>query len=112
MPLAKVGEINIHYDIVGRGEPLLMIMGYGGSGLMWGEDLLLGLSRHFEVVHFDNRGTGLTDKPDAEYTIAMLADDAAGLLDYLRIRSASGFWVSRGGVVAPGRGPRGPGAGG
>jgi pimeloyl-ACP methyl ester carboxylesterase len=100
MPIARVGDINIHYDIQGRGDPLLLIMGYGGSGFMWGEELLHPLSRHYQVIYFDNRGTGLTDKPDAEYTIPMMADDAAGLLSYLGIPNAHVFGVSMGGMIA------------
>lgn len=100
MPMAKVGDINIHYEIQGRGEPLLLIMGYAGSGFMWGEEFLHPLSRHFEVIYFDNRGTGLTDKSDAEYTIPLMAEDAAGLLDYLNFPDTSVFGISMGGMIA------------
>lgn len=100
MPMAKVGDINVHYDIQGRGEPLLLIMGYSGSGFMWGEEFLHPLSRHYQVIYFDNRGTGLTDKPDTEYTIPMMADDAAGLLSYLGLPSAHVFGISMGGMIA------------
>ena len=100
MPTARIGDIHIHYDTRGQGEPLLLIMGYRGSGLMWGEEFLTLLSRYFQVIYFDNRGTGLSDKPDTLYTIPIMADDAAGLLRYLGIRQASVFGVSMGGMIA------------
>jgi pimeloyl-ACP methyl ester carboxylesterase len=100
MPTARIGDINIHYDARGEGEPLLLIMGYRGSGLMWGEELITLLSRSFQVIYFDNRGTGLSDKPDMLYTIPIMADDAAGLLCHLGIRQAYVFGVSMGGMIA------------
>jgi pimeloyl-ACP methyl ester carboxylesterase len=45
MPIARIGDINIHYDTRGEGEPLLLIMGYRGSGFMWGEEFITLLSR-------------------------------------------------------------------
>src|SRR2546428_6037099 len=83
MPMARLKDISIHYELQGHGEPLLLIMGYRGSGFMWGEELLGLLASAFQVITFDNRGTGLSDKPDMAYTIATMADDAAGLLIHL-----------------------------
>jgi len=100
MPTAHIGNITIHYDTRGQGEPQLLIMGYRGSGFMWWEELLILLARHFQVISFDNRGTGLSDKPDTLYTIPMMADDAAGLLRHLGIQRAHVFGVSMGGMIA------------
>ena len=100
MPTAHIGNIIIHYQIQGQGEPLLLIMGYRGSGFMWGEDLIALLACHFQVIFFDNRGTGLSDKPETLYTIPMMADDAAGLLRHLGIQRAHVFGVSMGGMIA------------
>jgi 3-oxoadipate enol-lactonase len=100
MPTAQVGDIKIHYETQGQGEPLLLIMGYRGSGLMWGEELITLLSRDFQVIYFDNRGTGLSDKPDTLYTIPMMADDAGGLLRHLGVHQAYVFGVSMGGMIA------------
>jgi len=100
MPTARIGDIHIHYDTRGQGEPLLLIMGYRGSGWMWGEEFISLLARSFQVIYFDNRGTGLSDKPDTLYTIPIMADDAAGLLRHLGIRQAYIFGVSMGGMIA------------
>jgi 3-oxoadipate enol-lactonase len=53
-----------------------------------------------EVVAFDNRGAGRTDKPDAPYTITMMAADAAGLMDALSIARANVLGISMGGRIA------------
>ena len=51
MPTARIGDVTLHYDTRGQGEPLLLIMGYRGSGFMWGDELLTLLSRHFQVIY-------------------------------------------------------------
>jgi pimeloyl-ACP methyl ester carboxylesterase len=100
MPISQIRNLKIHYQIRGLGEPLLLIMGYRGSGYMWGEELLDPLSRYFRVITFDNRGTGKSDKPNAPYTLPMMADDAVGLLESLGIKQAHVFGVSMGGMIA------------
>jgi hypothetical protein len=34
MPLAKIGDVRLHYCVQGTGAPLLLIMGYRGNGFM------------------------------------------------------------------------------
>ncbi len=100
MPQVKSGEINLHYDMCGAGDPLLMIMGLGASSAAWDPDLVSDLARSFRVVTFDNRGTGQSDKPDAPYSIEMFADDAAAVMAGLKIPRAHIFGVSMGGMIA------------
>lgn len=83
----------------GEGSPLLMIMGLGFSGNAW-SPLPAELRTHFRVIRFSNRGTGLTDKPDEEYSVRMMAEDAVGLLDELGIRKAHVLGGSMGGMIA------------
>src|SRR5215813_9335628 len=100
MPRLKVTDINVHYDVSGGGEPLLMIMGLGASSAAWDPELVEELAKSFRTVTFDNRGTGQSDKPDKPYSIEMFANDAAGVLDGLKIPCAHIFGVSMGGMIA------------
>ena len=100
MSMTKVGDINMEYYVEGTGPPLLMITGYGGQASSWGGPFLEQLRPHFRIVRFSNRGTGLTDKPQTEYSIQMMADDAAGLLAELGIEKAHVLGVSMGGMIA------------
>jgi len=95
----RVDDIDVYYEIHGDGEPLLLVEGLGYSTWMWFKQIP-DLSREYKVIVFDNRGTGNTDKPDMEYTIEMMADDAAGLLRALDIESAHVLGVSMGGFIA------------
>jgi len=99
MPQAKVGDIQLYYEEQGQGEPLLLIMGLGASTLAWSEQIPA-FAREFRVIAFDNRGAGRSDKPAVRYTIALFADDTAGLLDALGIDSAHVYGQSMGGFVA------------
>lgn len=96
---ASVNGINMYYEVYGEGEPLLLIEGLGYSSWMWYKQLPE-LSKHYKVIVYDNRGVGLTDKPDSEYTIELMADDAAALLTTLGIESAHVLGVSMGGYIA------------
>jgi pimeloyl-ACP methyl ester carboxylesterase len=99
MPIAKVGGINIYYEIHGTGEPLVLIFGYAGHSGLWFRQIPV-LSQKYRVIVFDNRGAGRSDKPDMPYTTAMMAEDTAGLLDAIGIDAAHVFGISMGGMIA------------
>ena len=99
MPEVSVNDIKLHYDIQGSGVPLLMVMGLGSSSATWHPELIAGLARSFRVITYDNRGTGLSDKPDISYSLEMFAADAIGLLDHLQLDRVHLFGVSMGGMI-------------
>ena len=99
MATAKVGDIDIYYEVHGEGEPLILIMGYALSSAGWTSNVPL-FSKEYRVVVFDNRGTGRSDKPDIPYTMQMMADDVVGLLDTIGIDAAHICGVSMGGFIA------------
>ncbi|MGH8245344.1 MAG: alpha/beta fold hydrolase [Gammaproteobacteria bacterium] len=99
MSTITANGIEIYYEIHGSGEPLLLIMGLGANATAWYLQIPE-FSRQHQVIAFDNRGAGRSDKPNEPYTIAQMADDAAGLLDALNVTSAHVFGVSLGGMIA------------
>nr|MDO8083137.1 alpha/beta hydrolase [Candidatus Freyarchaeota archaeon] len=100
MPKVRVGDINMYYEIHGRGFPLVMIMGAGASKDRWSPNVIKQLSKHFKILIFDNRGVGRTDVPEGKYTVRTMADDVVGLMDALKIAQAHVLGVSLGGVIA------------
>ncbi len=99
MPVAQVGNLRMHYQIKGEGPPLVMIMGLNGD-ITWWDRLLTELAGDFRLLLFDNRGAGLTDKPNEKYTISMLAEDTVGLMEEVGIQQAHVFGISMGGMIA------------
>jgi pimeloyl-ACP methyl ester carboxylesterase len=84
----------------GAGEPLLLIQGMSGTHLSWGEPFLTDLERDFDVISYDHRGVGLSDRVSEPFSIGDLAEDAAGVLDALGLESAHVMGISMGGMVA------------
>lgn len=99
MPKANVNGINIYYEVHGQGEPLVLIQGLGGGHGAWFFQTRA-FKKHYQVITFDNRGIGKTDKSTDPYTIKTMANDTIGLMDYLGIDRAHILGVSLGGMVA------------
>ncbi len=100
MPSVKVGDLGIYYEASGEGFPVLFIMGLGANLDWWDPRLVQGLSQDFRTIRFDNRGTGRSGNSEEEYTMRLLADDAADLLDALGIARAHVLGISMGGMIA------------
>jgi len=87
------------YLEAGAGDPLVLVMGFGGDHLAWGLQIPA-LAAKYRVVAFDNRGVGQSDAPDVPYSTAMMADDTVGLMNALGIDRAHVCGVSMGGMIA------------
>jgi 3-oxoadipate enol-lactonase len=92
--------LKLRYEIRGSGEPVALIMGFSGSGRGWGEAFLKLMEVRFKIFVIDNRGTGESDKPDAEFTLADMAADIAAVLDHAKTPRAHIFGISMGGMIA------------
>ena len=97
---AHVNGIDIFYRIQGEGDPLLMIMGLGANADWWYPPFLEPLEERYLVVTFDNRGAGRTTQAPGPYSIPMMAEDAAALMDHLGWSSAHVVGASMGGMIA------------
>ena len=98
MPSLLVNDINLAYDTEGSGPPIVWISGTGNSRGTWRAQV-----EHFRAsytcVTYDLRGTGRSDAPVEQYTVAMMAQDTAGLIDALGIESAHFVGFSLGSAI-------------
>ena len=100
MPHAEVAGRRLHYVRQGEGQPLLLIQGLSANHLHWGDDFLGLLRDDFEVIAFDNRGIGHSDRVGEPFTVPDMAADTAGLMDALDLESAHVMGISMGGMIA------------
>jgi len=82
---ATVNGVKIHYVIGGKGEPLLLVHGFGQNWYMWNR-LLPELSKHFTVIAPDMRGVGESGKPTGGYDKKNMAVDMHELMKKLGFR--------------------------
>ena len=109
------GEVRLHAVIGGDGPPLLLVHGWPETWYAW-RMLMPALARDFEVIAVDQRGMGLSDKPEDGYDTGTLAGDLVALMDALGherfavVGHDTGFAISYALAAdhpRPGR-PRGP----
>jgi len=100
MPFISNTDIRIHYQRNGKGCAVLFLGGVGGDLRSKPNVFDSRLADSFDILTFDQRGTGLTDKPDVAYTMAQYAQDAEAVMDAVDWDCAQVVGVSFGGMVA------------
>jgi aminoacrylate hydrolase len=95
----EVPGARIAYERIGQGPAVLLIQGVGVAGSGW-RPQVSGLSNHYTLITFDNRGIGQSTGGSAPFTIATLAADALAILDAEHIAHAHLVGHSMGGVIA------------
>jgi pimeloyl-ACP methyl ester carboxylesterase len=78
----QANGIRQHVVIGGEGPPLLLVHGWPENWYAW-HFLMPTLAQNFTVIAVDQRGIGLTDKPQDGYDSATLASDLVALMDAL-----------------------------
>lgn len=81
------------------GEPVLLIMGLGGSSGAWWR-LVPHVAAGHRAILFDNRGTGDSDRVRGIMTMKRMAADAVAVLDAAGVATAHVVGISMGGMIA------------
>ena len=124
MATAHTNGIQIEYETFGNPESpaLLLIIGLGCQLIHWQKEFCENIANHgYHVIRYDNRDSGLSTKIDnfdmdnamakigalfmnqevpVPYGIEDMANDAVGLLDFLKIDKAHICGMSMGGFIA------------
>lgn len=100
MPFAPVRDIQMYYEIRGEGPRLLVIPGTGSDLRQSGSFFQSPVAKDFEILIFDPRGMGQTDKPDQPYSMQEYAEDTHALLAYLGWDHVHVLGISFGGMIA------------
>jgi 3-oxoadipate enol-lactonase len=99
MPFARNKGVRIYWDEQGSGEPLLLIMGLSYPSYMWHRSRPV-FAKSYRTIALDNRGVGQSDVPPGVYSIALMASDAAAVLDAAGVESVHVLGASMGGMIA------------
>ncbi|HEX9776388.1 MAG TPA: alpha/beta hydrolase [Actinomycetota bacterium] len=89
MRRARAYDTTIAYDVIGEGDPAIVVIPqwFLSSRSMRASALVRALAERHRVIVYDRRGTGESDKPGPPYTVARDARDVHGLLDALALDS-------------------------
>ncbi len=93
------GDVELYYEVQGRGEPLLLIAGLAADSAFW-----LPVQEIFaatrQVIVLDNRGCGRTTPLDAGSSMRTMADDTMALVRHLNLTKVDVVGHSMGGMIA------------
>ncbi|MCB1502677.1 MAG: 3-oxoadipate enol-lactonase [Bauldia sp.] len=100
MPLVRANGINLHYDLRGPDDAPVIAFGHsiGATLEMWDAQVEAFAGR-YRCLRWDARGHGRSEVVPTPATVDDLADDLAGLLDALSIRTAHIAGLSLGGMT-------------
>ena len=99
MPSTRVDDVDLHFELLGSGPPVLFCNG-SGSTLEQAQLLLALFAEDVTLLAWDYRGLGRSTASPDPYGMDRCAADALGLLDAVGWDSAAVVGVSFGGMVA------------
>ena len=98
MPIADLGDVEIHYKERGEGTPVLGVMGFALDQRFWAAQIPP-VTKNNKFITFDNRGVGRSTG-DTISSIDQMADDAYRLVKHLELDQVVIFGLSMGGAIA------------
>ena len=96
--IVTVNGIEMHYEISGEGEPLLLLHGGTQTARMY-DPFVEEFSEHFRLIIVDLRGHGGSTNPDHKWTTRQFAQDVFALLDHLKVERFKAIGASAGGMT-------------
>ncbi|MDQ8727948.1 alpha/beta fold hydrolase [Bradyrhizobium sp. LHD-71] len=101
MDYIEINGAALRYDVSGAGEQTLVLVHEMGGTLESWDDVAPRLAGRRQVLRYDTRGAGMSQKARGELHIDTMADDIAALLDALGISGKVALaGVAVGGAIA------------
>lgn len=102
MPYASNQGVRIHYQVEGKGPPVMLLHGLSETHETWHiASYVESMKRHYRLILMDARGHGDSDKPHdpKAYSMKLMVADVIAVLDDLNIGKAHFLGYSMGGWV-------------
>ena len=94
---ADIRGFKMYYETYGKGEPLLIIHGNGGSIVNFSNQIPY-FAKNYQVILADSRAQGKSVDPTDSLSYEMMTDDLNALLDQLGLKSCYVIGWSDGGI--------------
>ena len=95
----KANGIEVNYELSGKGKTLVLIHGFTDNLNMWFNQVPE-FAKHYQVLTYDVRGFGRTEKTPGPFSMTMFAEDLHELLKALGLSKACVLGYSMGGRIA------------
>jgi pimeloyl-ACP methyl ester carboxylesterase len=87
MPVRRIGGVELYYELVGSGEPLVLVHGSWGDHHNW-DSVVSPFAQSFQILVYDRRGHSASERPPGQGSVLEDADDLARLIDELGLAPA------------------------
>src|SRR5688572_15398012 len=94
----EINGIELNYEMVGDGEPLLWLHGFMGAGPDW-KYIFNEPPAGFQLIAPDLRGHGASTNRSGQFSFRQAADDVKGLLRHLGLNTVKAIGLSGGGIT-------------
>jgi pimeloyl-ACP methyl ester carboxylesterase len=99
MAWAELSDVRLYYELIGQGDPVLLIPGLGTTCRLW-DPIAPDLAEHFSLILPDNRGIGQSVGRKHAKHLQDYVVDLVELLDKLQLERAHIVGLSLGGIIA------------
>ena len=97
--LSIANGISVNYETAGQGTPVVLIHGLAMDLTFW-EKQVSPLAAQFEVIRYDARGHGASERAEPPYSLELMADDLYHFLHSIGVEAAHLVGLSMGGMIA------------
>jgi len=99
MGIETVNGLNLFYELVGDGDPVVLVHGSWGDHHVW-DAVAHGLADRFRVLTYDRRGHSQSEAPPGQGTLDVDVADLAGLIEALDLAPAHVAGNSLGAIIS------------